>query len=130
MIHSIGYRTKGPDGTKTTCALILSVPLLRLMGNPERCSVTVMPRGREWKMTIKPFPSGYSVNFKRPGSTGEINIAWAKLDAEPANASGKGRLPCRWDDVNQYLTVDISSWKERYKPQDTLFGEQGRELKP
>jgi len=129
----ITYRSKGPDGARTMCALMFSVPLLQMIGNPERCSIEIDARqGSPWNMYIRPTPSGYKINFKRPGSMGELNVSWSILDAAPRDATGKGRLPVRVQRTDDFvqLVVDISTWRDKPKQQETLFGVQGRELKP
>lgn len=130
-MKSIGYRSKGPEGAQTICALMFSVPLLRATnllaprGEHRRASVT--RQGDH--LVIKAEPDGYAVNHKRHGSQGEINIAWEKLDAAPADASGKGRLKCVFMQDGS-LKVDISSWRRAKRVQDPLFEEQGKVLKP
>lgn len=141
---TVGYRSKGPNGSKTMCAIGFSAPLLNLMNNPERVQIIVQEPLYEWDerqivhalnngpprwtMHLAPNPRGYKMNFK-PGSVqGEIAIAWAELGALFTNKDGKGRLNCEL--VRGVLIVDISDWSESTPTQDVLFEKWGRVLLP
>lgn len=132
--RSIGYRTKGPDGEVKTCALGFSAPLLALLGSKALAVTVFEPEDNKWLMRISASPTGYLLDMKRGSQKGEINVAWAKLQALPANASGKGRLPCTIEGAGPNkaasLLVDISSWARAEKKQDVLFESWGRELRP
>lgn len=152
-IDSVGYRSKGPDDTRTMCAIKFSQPLLRLMRNPERvqlvlrepipaadykaaagnfdsegqASFWMKPR---WQMEISENPAGYKLNFKAGSQQGEIAIAWSLLRARPPTPDGKGRIPCHWSSSTSRLIVDISTWQDTEPVQDVLFGSWGTVLVP
>lgn len=141
-IDSVGYRSKGPDDTRTMCAIKFSQPLLQLMGDPERVQVVLgtplYQHGSDdaqhyagqfrWLMYIDPHPAGYKLNFKPGSKQGEIAIAWALLKAKAPTPEGKGRLPC-WMRGAQ-LRIDISTWSDETPAQETLFASWGTVLLP
>lgn len=129
---SVGYRSKGPEGSQTMCALMFHPGLVAILDNAERYAIEMMVpitiMGRTvHQMRVFADPEGYAMNFKPGSAQGEINIAWNILGRRPPTESGKGRLPCS---VSQGLVIDISSWKGHPKTQPTLFETTSKILRP
>lgn len=128
----IGYRSKGPEGSQATCALMFSNFILQRMVVAARYCLELDDTNT---MVVSPHMAGFKMNFKPGSSKGEINVAWAHLERAPADETGKGRLPCSLiinnrDRSNAYLRVSITQWKGFTKGQPGLFEPVRRILIP
>lgn len=124
---TLGYRSKGPDGSQRTCALMFDGYVLEQMAQSERYCLEFTDDGVH--MIVYPHQVGFKMNYKPGSLVGELNVAWEQLEYRAPEKSGKGRLNCTLDSRKR-LVVYIYPWVRTKKDQPTLFAPTGRILIP
>lgn len=138
----VSYRSKGPDGNMSTCALGISNVLMHgLTGRiPHQHSIRLGLKAfvrdaaghiglYEQELHVLPNESGFLVNYPKSTSKyGEIHIPWSSMPLKFPDASGKGRCRCQF--YGRIIIIDISKWKLSDSGQDTLFQSWGEWILP
>lgn len=124
---TLGYRSKGPEGSQQTCALMFDGYVLEHMASSPKYCLEFTEDGLH--MLVYPHQVGFNMTFKPASLVGELNIAWARLGYRAPDPSGKGRLNCTIGD-RKTLVVYIYPWLRSVSDQPTLFAPSGRILIP